>query len=136
MFSSWTGISDVHKALIASYFEIAAIDLVDEAAAKLKTEITSKPTALDMIDRSILEKEMEKRSIENENDDDCKTRLAQLKSELSDLEERQKQLTRQWNQEKYLMTRIYTIEKLVSNYTPFIYFFVFLLKVLLRNLIV
>ena len=121
----WTGISDVHKALIASYFEIAAIDLVDEAAAKLKTEMTSKPTALDEIDRSILEKEMEKRSIENENDNDSKTRLAHLESELSDLEERQKQLTKRWNHEKYLMTRIHTIQKLVSNYI-LIYLFIFL----------
>ena len=91
-------------------------------------EITSKPTALDEIDRSILTSEMEKLSLVNENDSDSKNRLHDLENELSDLKEKQDTLTKQWNHEKDVMTQIHAIKKLVSNYTLFC--FLFSLKVL------
>ncbi|KAL1811076.1 hypothetical protein ACET3Z_021141 [Daucus carota] len=83
-----------------------AIDLVDEAAAKLKMEITSKPTELDEIDRAILKLEMEKLSLKNDTDKASKERLAKLENDLVSLKEKQKGLTEQWDREKNLMTRI------------------------------
>ncbi|KAL8115851.1 hypothetical protein AgCh_022376 [Apium graveolens] len=83
-----------------------AIDLVDEAAAKLKMEITSKPTELDEIDRAILKMEMEKLSLKNDTDKASKERLAKLENDLGSLKEKQKELTEQWDREKNLMTRI------------------------------
>lgn len=92
-------------------FQIAAIDLVDEAAAKLKMEITSKPTALDEIDRSVLKLEMEKLSLANDTDRASKDRLNRLEAELSVLKKKQEELTEQWEHEKTVMTRIQSIKE-------------------------
>ncbi|XVF16709.1 hypothetical protein REPUB_Repub10bG0055700 [Reevesia pubescens] len=92
-----------------------AIDLVDEAAAKLKMEITSKPTALDEIDRSVLKLEMERLSLTNDTDKASRDRLSRLESELSFLKERQAELTEQWEHEKTVMTRIQSIKEEIDR---------------------
>jgi ATP-dependent Clp protease ATP-binding subunit ClpB len=98
------------------YFQIAAIDLVDEAAAKLKMEITSKPTALDGINRSVLKLEMERLSLKNDTDKASKDRLSRLDAELSLLKKKQAELTEQWEHEKSVMTRIQSIKEEVLFY--------------------
>lgn len=95
--------------------ECAAIDLVDEAAAKLKMEITSKPTALDEIDRSVLKLEMERLSLKNDTDKASRDRLDRIVSELEFLKTRQKELTDQWEHEKSVMTRIQSIKEEVGR---------------------
>ncbi|KAG2715575.1 hypothetical protein I3843_03G086900 [Carya illinoinensis] len=92
-----------------------AIDLVDEAAAKLKMEITSKPTALDEINRSVLKLEMERLSLMNDTDKASKDRLNRLEAELSLLKEKQAQLTEQWEHEKSVMTRIQSIKEEIDR---------------------
>ncbi|TXG57626.1 hypothetical protein EZV62_015455 [Acer yangbiense] len=92
-----------------------AIDLVDEAAAKLKMEITSKPTALDEINRSVLKLEMERLSLTNDTDRASKDRLNRLEAELSLLKEKQAQLTEQWEHEKSVMTRIQSIKEEIDR---------------------
>ncbi|KAF6147268.1 hypothetical protein GIB67_013089 [Kingdonia uniflora] len=92
-----------------------AIDLVDEAAAKLKMEITSKPTELDEIDRAILKLEMEKLSLKNDTDKASKERLSKLESDLNSLKEKQKDISRHWEEEKSLMTRIRSIKEEVDR---------------------
>lgn len=77
-----------------------AIDLVDEAAAKLKMEITSKPEELDEIDRKILQLEMERLSLQKETDTLSKERLANLEQELANLKEEQAGLRAQWELDK------------------------------------
>lgn len=101
------------------YFQIAAIDLVDEAAAKLKMEITSKPTALDEINRSVLKLEMERLSLTNDTDKASKDRLNRLEAELSLLKKRQAELTEQWEHEKSVMTRIQSIKEEVLFFSRF-----------------
>lgn len=96
-------------------FQNAAIDLVDEAAAKLKMEITSKPTALDEIDRAVLKLEMERLSLTNDTDRASKDRLNRLEAELSLLKERQAELTEQWEHEKTVMTRLQSVKEEVCN---------------------
>lgn len=96
---------------------IAAIDLVDEAAAKLKMEITSKPTALDEINRSVLKLEMERLSLTNDTDKASKERLNRLEAELSLLKEKQAELAGQWEHEKSVMTRIQSIKEEVCTNT-------------------
>ncbi len=83
-----------------------AIDLVDEAAAKLKMEITSKPDELDEIDRKILQLKMEKLSLQKESDAASLERLAKLEKELADLQEDQSQLNAQWQSEKEVIDKI------------------------------
>ncbi|MFN7660605.1 MAG: ATP-dependent chaperone ClpB, partial [Dolichospermum sp.] len=70
-----------------------AIDLIDEAAARLKMEITSKPEELDEIDRKILQLEMEKLSLQKESDLASRERLERLEKELADLKEDQRTLS-------------------------------------------
>ncbi|RYQ85982.1 hypothetical protein Ahy_B10g105633 [Arachis hypogaea] len=92
-----------------------AIDLVDEAAAKLKMEITSKPTALDEINRSVLKLEMERLSLMNDTDKASKDRLNRLEAELSLLKEKQDELTQQWEHEKSVMTRLQSIKEEIDR---------------------
>ncbi|CAK6695589.1 MULTISPECIES: ATP-dependent chaperone ClpB [unclassified Synechococcus] len=77
-----------------------AIDLVDESAARLKMEITSKPEEIDELDRRILQLEMEKLSLGRESDPASKDRLERLEKELADLSEQQSALNAQWQAEK------------------------------------
>jgi ATP-dependent Clp protease ATP-binding subunit ClpB len=83
-----------------------AIDLVDEAAAKLKMEITSKPEELDEIDRKILQLEMERLSLQKEYDSLSKERLEKLEKELANLKEEQSELNAQWQSEKNILDQI------------------------------
>jgi ATP-dependent Clp protease ATP-binding subunit ClpB len=77
-----------------------AIDLMDESAARLKMEITSKPEQIDELDRRILQLEMEKLSLGRESDPASRDRLERLEKELADLSEQQSALNAQWQQEK------------------------------------
>ncbi|CAI9109823.1 OLC1v1009730C2 [Oldenlandia corymbosa var. corymbosa] len=92
-----------------------AIDLVDEAAAKLKMEITSKPTALDEINRAVLKLEMERLSLTNDTDKASKERLNRLEAELSLLKAQQAELNEQWEREKSIMTRIQSIKEEIDR---------------------
>jgi len=77
-----------------------AIDLVDEAAAKLKMENTSKPDELDEINRKVLQLEMEQLSLKKETDSASLDRLERLDRELANLKEEQSRLNAQWQAEK------------------------------------
>ena len=77
-----------------------AIDLMDESAARLKMEITSKPEEIDELDRRILQLEMEKLSLGRESDAASKERLERLERELAELREQQSGLNAQWQSEK------------------------------------
>ncbi|GLJ29158.1 hypothetical protein SUGI_0574910 [Cryptomeria japonica] len=92
-----------------------AIDLVDEAAAKLKMEMTSKPTELDEVDRAVIKLEMERLSLKNDTDKASKERLSKLDADLEALKQKQKELAGQWEQEKALMTRIQSIKEEVDR---------------------
>lgn len=86
-----------------------AIDLVDEAAAKLKMEITTKPVELEDMDRRIMQLQMERLSLQGDGetiDRSVKDRLEKLDQEMSDLESKQKILNDQWQNEKNLLDEI------------------------------
>jgi ATP-dependent Clp protease ATP-binding subunit ClpB len=92
-----------------------AIDLVDEAAAKLKMEITSKPEELDEIDRKVLQLEMERLSLEKESDPGSKERLGRLEKELADLKEEQSSLNAHWQTEKQAIEQIRSIREEIEQ---------------------
>ncbi len=77
-----------------------AIDLVDEAAAKLRTEIDSMPQELDELTRRVMQLEIEREALRKETDDASKRRLDQLEKELADLKEDQRALQARWQAEK------------------------------------
>jgi ATP-dependent Clp protease ATP-binding subunit ClpB len=77
-----------------------AIDLIDEAAARLRTEIDSKPQVLDDVDRQMMQLEIEKQALKKEKDKASKERLERLEKELADLREKQTHLKARWQTEK------------------------------------
>ncbi len=77
-----------------------AIDLVDEAAARLKMQVDSKPEELDSIDREIVRRKIEQEALKKETDPGSKDRLKNLESELADLEKQSADLTSRWKAEK------------------------------------
>ncbi|ASC73132.1 ATP-dependent chaperone ClpB [Halomicronema hongdechloris C2206] len=92
-----------------------AIDLVDEAAAKLKMEITSKPEELDEVDRKILQLEMERLSLQKENDPASQERLERLEKEVADLKEQQSALNAQWQSEKDVIDQIQALKEEIDR---------------------
>jgi ATP-dependent Clp protease ATP-binding subunit ClpB len=77
-----------------------AIDLIDEAAARLRTEIDSKPQALDVVDRQIMQLEIERQALTKEKDKASQERLERLEKELADLHEKSNELHTRWQTEK------------------------------------
>jgi ATP-dependent Clp protease ATP-binding subunit ClpB len=81
-----------------------AVDLVDEAASRLKIELDSMPTELDKLEREIMQGEMERTALKKEKDAASKERLAKLEKELADLKEQGSKLKAQWQNEKKQVT--------------------------------
>ena len=77
-----------------------AIDLIDEAASRLRMEIDSMPAELDEVERRIMQLEIEREALKKETDKPSKERLQKLEKELADLKEDKSQLTSHWQQEK------------------------------------
>ncbi len=88
-----------------------AIDLIDEAAARLRTEIDSKPQALDQVDRQILQLEIERQALSKEKDKASRERLERIEKELADLREHSNQLTTRWQNEKQAITNLQGIKE-------------------------
>ncbi|MBP8857604.1 MAG: AAA family ATPase, partial [Anaerolineaceae bacterium] len=83
-----------------------AIDLIDEAAARLRTEIDSKPQLLDSVDREIMQLEIEREALKKETDKASKERLEKLQEELANLKERSSHLTTRWQNEKAVIAEL------------------------------
>ncbi|WP_020593232.1 ATP-dependent chaperone ClpB [Kiloniella laminariae] len=77
-----------------------AIDLVDEAASRLRMEVDSKPEELDEMDRKLIQLKIEQSALQKENDKGARDRLEKLQSEIADLQEKSNSLTSRWRAEK------------------------------------
>jgi ATP-dependent Clp protease ATP-binding subunit ClpB len=88
-----------------------AIDLIDEAAAHLRTEIDSKPQALDEVDREIVQLEIEREALKKEKDKASKERLGKLDQELAELKEKSKALTTRWQTEKAAISELRSLKE-------------------------
>ena len=92
-----------------------AIDLVDEAAAKLRTEIDSMPQELDEVSRRILQLEIEREALRKENDTGSRRRLEQLEKELSELREDQARLRVRWESEKNAAVKLRELREKIEQ---------------------
>lgn len=90
-----------------------AIDLMDEAASKLRMEINSKPEELDVLDRKIMQLEIEIEAIKREKDE---TKLKSLRSELANLKEERNELNAKWKSEKEVVESIQSIKTKIEEY--------------------
>jgi len=77
-----------------------AIDLMDEAASRLRMEVDSKPEELDALDRDILQKQIEAEALKKEDDTASKDRLEKLQKDLSELQQKSAEMTAQWQSER------------------------------------
>jgi len=92
-----------------------AIDLIDEAASRLKMQIESQPEEVDKIERKILQLEMEKQALARETDDASKERLGKLEIELTDHKDKANALKLQWNNEKKVIENIGAAKSLLED---------------------
>ena len=99
-----------HRYITDRFLPDKAIDLVDEAASRIKMELDSKPTELNQLDRKILQLEIERTSIAKEKDAASKERLKRLEKELADLKEKSKALTAQWQNEKAAVNAVSVVQ--------------------------
>ncbi|MBE7551398.1 MAG: ATP-dependent chaperone ClpB [Anaerolineales bacterium] len=104
-----------HRYISDRFLPDKAIDLIDEAAARLRTEIDSKPAELDNVDRQIMQIEMERVALEKEKDKASKERLKKLEAELSDLQEQSHTLSAQWENEKNLINALGETKKQIEQ---------------------
>ena len=111
-FETFHGIRITDNALVAAavmsdryisdrFLPDKAIDLIDEASAKIKTEIDSMPTELDEVTRKVLQLEIEREALKKEKDKASQDRLESLEKELADLNEKKNTLQSQWEAEKH-----------------------------------
>ncbi len=92
-----------------------AIDLIDESASKLRMEIDSMPVELDEIERKLRQYEIEKQAVMKEDTKDAKDKLAKMKKEMSELQEKRDGLKAQWLSEKKIIARIREIKEQVEK---------------------
>jgi ATP-dependent Clp protease ATP-binding subunit ClpB len=89
-----------HRYISDRFLPDKAIDLVDEAASRLKIELDSMPTEIDVIEREIMQHEMERQALKKEKDPASKERLKKLEKELAELKEKSSALKAEWQKEK------------------------------------
>jgi ATP-dependent Clp protease ATP-binding subunit ClpB len=92
-----------------------AIDLIDEAASRVKMEIDSKPTALDEIDRRVLQLEIEREALKREKDDASKERLQKIVAEIASEKEKGNALRTQWEMEKQAIQGVRAVREQIDQ---------------------
>ena len=92
-----------HRYISDRFLPDKAIDLVDEAASRLKIELDSMPTEIDVIEREIMQHEMERQALKKEKDPASKERLKKLEKELAELKEKSSALKAEWQKEKAII---------------------------------
>src|SRR5207248_578202 len=92
-----------HRYISDRYLADKAVDLIDEAASRLKIELDSMPTEIDVIEREIMQHEMERQALKKEKDPASKERLKKLEKELSELKEKSTALKAEWQKEKAIL---------------------------------
>jgi ATP-dependent Clp protease ATP-binding subunit ClpB len=104
-----------HRYISDRFLPDKAVDLVDEAASRLKIELDSLPTEIDQIEREVMQREMERQALKNEKDEGSRRRLERLEKELSDLREQSAQLRAQWQNEKQVIEQSRKLQEQIEN---------------------
>ena len=105
-----------HRYITERFLPDKAIDLIDEAASRLRIEIDSMPQELDVNERRIRQLEIEKQALKKEKDEASKERLKRLEKELESLKEEKKKLRLKWQGEKALIDKIRKIKADIEQY--------------------
>ncbi len=104
-----------HRYITDRFLPDKAIDLIDEAAAKLRIEIDSLPTEIDEIERKIVQLEIEREALKKESDPASMDRLSKIEEELANLREESDALKARWKEEKGMIQRIREIKEQIDK---------------------
>ncbi|QIJ72251.1 ATP-dependent chaperone ClpB [Thermosulfuriphilus ammonigenes] len=104
-----------HRYITDRYLPDKAIDLIDEAAAKLRIEIDSLPSEIDEIERKIMQLEIEREALKKETDPAARERLAKLESTLEDLRRQAEEMKAHWRKEKEVIQEIRKIKERIDQ---------------------
>ncbi len=104
-----------HRYISDRFLPDKAIDLVDEAASRLRTEIDSKPAELDTVDREIMQLQIEREALRKEKDAGSKERLGKIEEQLANLEEKSTQLSVRWQAETTAIEKVRGIREQIDQ---------------------
>ncbi|MFN2267870.1 MAG: ATP-dependent chaperone ClpB [Desulfonatronovibrio sp.] len=104
-----------HRYISDRFLPDKAIDLIDESAAKIRSEIDSLPTELDEINRKIMQLEIEQEALKKEKDEASRERLGKLGKELAELKESQVALKTQWEREKGSINSLRSLKEIIEK---------------------
>jgi ATP-dependent Clp protease ATP-binding subunit ClpB len=103
-----------HRYIADRFLPDKAIDLVDEAASRLRIELDSLPTEIDQIERRVMQLEIEREALKKESDAGSKERLKKLEKDLANLQEQSKKLKAQWQNEKGIVDEIRDLKSAIE----------------------
>jgi len=104
-----------HRYITDRHLPDKAVDLIDEAASKLRMEIDSRPAEIDEVERKITQEEIEREALKREEDPASKERLAKIEKSLADLKEKSEALKARWTKEKEVINRIQAIKEAMEK---------------------
>jgi ATP-dependent Clp protease ATP-binding subunit ClpB len=104
-----------HRYITDRHLPDKAVDLIDEAASKLRMEIDSRPAEIDEVERKITQEEIEREALKRETDPASQERLAKIEKTLAELREKLSALTARWNQEKEIIGRIRSLKEEIEK---------------------
>ena len=104
-----------HRYISERFLPDKAIDLVDEAASRLRTEIDSKPAELDTVDREVMQLQIEREALKKEKDAGSKERLEKIEEQLANLEEKSTQLSVRWQAETSAIEKVRGIREQIDQ---------------------
>ena len=104
-----------HRYITDRFLPDKAIDLIDEAASRLRMQIDSKPQALDEIDRQVMQLEIEREALKKEKDEASKNRLNELEQALADLKEESAELTSRWQSERDAIAQVQGLKEQIDQ---------------------
>ena len=104
-----------HRYIADRFLPDKAVDLIDEAASRLRIELDSMPSEIDVIDRKIIQLEIERQSLKNETDKTAKERRAKIDKELAELKKSMDQMKLHWSGEKDIIKKIQNIKSQMES---------------------
>src|SRR5256885_10576687 len=104
-----------HRYITDRFLPDKAIDLIDEAASRLRMELDSMPTEIDQLERQIMQLEIEQSALKKEKDEASRERLKKIEKDLANLKEQSNQLKAQWQNEKAAINAVSIINSQIEQ---------------------
>ncbi|MCC6457106.1 MAG: ATP-dependent chaperone ClpB [Caldilineaceae bacterium] len=104
-----------HRYITDRFLPDKAIDLIDEAASRLRMQIDSKPQELDEVDREVMQLEIEREALKKEKDEASRQRLIELEKDLANLKEKSAEITARWHSEREIISQVRKLKEQIDH---------------------